>query len=190
MGFTRIVVAQKVCGLVAPLLACIVGNITAQTPMLVARNAEARDSAPTSVAEAEAQGRRFPREVGGRFPRFPVGSRKCTDATVGQSPAEVGDFRVFGFENYAALRQRGDAKLRWWPAFASASNWPPLEITAVWLSDSAVVLRYSQSSMASTHFPATDASVFYAASFLLPHRGPWMVVAHAGVNWGCILVVV
>lgn len=165
-------------------VAFISGTLTAQTN----RTALATDAAPSSLAEAEEAGARFPAIIPRRVLPSPFADagvsgsaqRRCVPVQE-ESTMRAGDFLVGPF---AAPGKwwAGGQKLWWVPASEAGE----LRVVAVHLDRATPTQIFHQPGVA--HPPGSPSDAFHPTRIWLPAAGRWILVATSGTSWGCIVV--
>ena len=174
------------------IFAAIPGVVGAQQPATRDQGGRAplsTDSVPRTVVEAERQATGLARGTPNNprrdwdSPARGTTERTCVD-TDSVSIAQSGDFIVGPFAQYNANWNAGYGKLVWQPAVLSPSEPTTLTVRAVRLDtpDAARVFE---------GFPLTYSRAgptkFHVTGVHLPTRGRWLLVATAGMNWGCFI---
>lgn len=166
--------------------------------MLVARAAQPKDSVPSSIAAAEAEGARWPRAVANNDTSAAAGAvgsseRRCADVDH-INIARSGDFVAGPFELYNSTWSGGYGKLWWRPAWVSRTDTVPLIVRVARLDAHADAVIFTQPALAhgiDPRAPRTRTSPdFYPSGIHVPAVGHWLLVATAGPNWGCYILTV
>jgi hypothetical protein len=158
------------------------------------RVATAADSLPATIAEAEAQGRRYPRSVRpGSFPRSidSVGyvgtpERSCVDAN-GAQVARSGEFGAGNFAMYGPRRVAGPIKLWWFPLHAAQPGAPTTLVVRTMRIDGPADGHVYTGRPITSLVPLRESPMIPSGP-VIGATGRWMLIATAAENWGCFLL--
>jgi hypothetical protein len=165
--------------------------------MLVPRAAQPKDSVPSSIAEAEAEGARWPRAVANNETPATTGvvgssERRCMNVDH-VNIARSGDFVAGPFQFYYSTWSGGYGKLWWQPAWVSRTDTATLTVRVARLDAHVDAAIFAQSFL--THGTPRGEHTrlspdFYPSGIHVPSTGRWLLVATAGPNWGCYVLTV
>jgi hypothetical protein len=161
--------------------------------------ASANDSVARTIAEAEAQGRAYPRTE--RAPTFPAAvdtlahigtaQRVCVDAGTA-NVVRSGEFYAGPFAGYSENWHTISNwyKLWWQPAHLPDADVPFGLTVRIALLDSVsetYVMRTTSQIMPAAQLAMMNHTPFFGSEIHLPHTGRWLMVASTGANWGCFV---
>jgi hypothetical protein len=157
-------------------------------------------AAPTTIAEAEAEGARFahgapPATVPAAFGRRPFGGaveRRCVAAPVSDDSLPSGSLRSGDIIVRTRFGERGlragrGGKALWIPLHGGPNVTSPLLLRAVQLGGPASALRQTVEGLARSGVRGR-AEFGYPSAIRFPSAGRWLVVATAGDDWGCFVL--
>jgi hypothetical protein len=149
---------------------------------------------PSSVREAEAEGRQFSRDsLNATQALFTTqvysgtAERRCIDRSATNDRSGALQFRSGDFIMRAAWSRRSGAadKMLWLPAHGAAHPAAPLLIRAARIGNPADSLRKIIAGPAHSH-----GGIGYPSSVEFSAPGDWVVVVTAAQDWGCFLFTV
>ncbi len=163
--------------------------------LLIGARIMTAQSIPTTIAAAEAEGAAFPhsaapRNVSSAY-QTPVGGttdRRCVSAAEYRPAGGLrsGDFIIRGGLGMRATR--GD-QILWLPWHNPFEYRDTLVVRAGRLGSPADTVRITRSGWAwQMGHPRTDSG--FPSTVTLPSAGTWLLIATAGMDWGCFEVTV
>lgn len=197
------VMMRRIYRLIGMVLAAhgLVAQAASSHPNLIPPRPVYADSLPDArlapirftVADAEAEGARWPRRSEPSTQPPSGGVEQWTDATparcsVGGTAMLIGsgDFRIGGNVNGA---ESGHQVKIWWEPKHPAESFS-LVVRGARLGPVPDTLRYLQSGWAIGGSPRTGATGpdFYPSGIAFPSPGRWLLIATSGADWGCFVL--
>jgi hypothetical protein len=135
----------------------------------------------TEIAAAEADGAKFPKPSNAKD----AAPRRCV--VPGRGATTSGDFKVTAFSQYPMIWHSGQGKLAWYPAQMDTSAALVVDARRLDKPQAGRTYRSTTIAQGSPSTAVLHPTLFYPTHIYLPSVGIWLLVAHAGANWGCFV---
>ena len=177
------------------LLICVGAASADAQQLLLGRAAVAADSVLTTIQLADAQGAQratLPAEPAASQVSIrawqPTGTaeHKCVEVNE-QVHVRSGDILAAGFSHYRGVWYSGWGKINWLPYHPTPEAPTQLVIRAARLDAAAPPWIFERPGDMATADRAHTMDFSYPTGFYLPTTGRWLLVATAGLNWGCFI---